>query len=64
MKNDEDRANSVLRNEISEIEDELASSYENLQLVTEEGMLDFYAYLIKAYEAKHKHLLKKLKEIS
>ena len=64
MKNDEDKANLVLRNEISEIEDELASSYENLQLVTEEGMLDFYAYLIKAYEAKHKHLLKKLKEIS
>ena len=63
MKKYEDRVNLVLRDEISEIESELASSYENLQLVTDEGMLDFYAYLIKAYEAKHKHLLKKLKEI-
>lgn len=52
-----------LRDEIGEVEMELSNSYESLQLVEDEGLLDYYAYMIKAYEAKHKHLLRKLKEI-
>ena len=63
MKNRDDIIKAGLRNEISEIESAISSSYENLQLINEEGMLDFYAYMIKAYEAKHKHLMRKLKEI-
>lgn len=54
---------NVLKNEIGEVETILSDSYANMQLVSEEGLLDFYAYLIKAYEAKHRHLLRKLKEI-
>ncbi len=53
----------VLEDEIGEVEMELSNSYESLQLVEDEGLLDYYAYMIKAYEAKHKHLLRKLKEI-
>ncbi len=52
-----------LKEEISEVETELSNSYDMIELVSEEGILDFYAYLIKAYEAKHRYLLKKLKEI-
>lgn len=52
-----------LANEINELESALSSSYENMQLVTEEGLLDFYAYLIKAYEAKHRYLLQKIKSL-
>ena len=51
-----------LRNEINEVEGILENSYETLQLVSDEGLLDFYAYLIKAYEAKHRHLMRKLKD--
>ena len=64
MKNFNDKIKEVLKSEIGEIETALSSSYENMQLVKEEGLLDFYAYLIKAYEAKHRFLLKKLKESS
>ena len=63
MKSFEDKLRAGLANEISELESALSNSYESMQLVNEEGLLDFYAYMIKAYEAKHKYLLKKLKEI-
>ena len=63
MKNRDDVIRAGLRNEISEVESALSNSYENLQLINEEGMIDFYSYMIKAYEAKHKHLMRKLKEI-
>ena len=52
-----------LKEEISEVETKLANSYDMIELISEDGMLDFYAYLIKAYEAKHRYLLRKLKEI-
>ena len=62
MKNFENNVRAGLANEINELESALLSFYDNIQLVDEEGLLDFYAYLIKAYEAKHRYLLKKLKE--
>ena len=63
MKNRDDVIRAGLRSEISEVESALSNSYENLQLINEEGMIDFYSYMIKAYEAKHRHLMRKLKEI-
>lgn len=62
MKKRETKTRADLANEILELESALSSSYENIQLVNEEGLLDFYAYLIKAYEAKHRYLIKKYKE--
>ena len=61
--NSEGSERAGLRSEISKIETALLNSYESMQLVSDEGLLDFYAYMIKAYEAKHKHLLRKLKKI-
>ena len=61
--NKENSERAGLRNEINEIETALSNSYDSMQLVSEDGLLDFYAYMIKAYEAKHRHLLRKLKEI-
>ena len=52
-----------LKKEISEVESELSNSYNMMELVSDEGIIDFYIYMIKAYEAKHRHLLKKLKEM-
>ena len=52
-----------LKKEISEVENELSNSYNMMEFVSDEGIVDFYIYLIKAYEAKHKYLLRKLKEI-
>ena len=63
MRNRDDIIRAGLRSEISEVESALSNSYENLQLINEEGMIDFYSYMIKAYEAKHRHLMRKLKEI-
>lgn len=63
MKKRDDIIRAGLRSEISEVESALSNSYENLQLINEEGMIDFYSYMIKAYEAKHRHLMRKLKEI-
>ena len=63
MKMIEDKTRAGLVNEISELESALLNFYNSMQLVSEDGLLDFYAYLIKAYEAKHQYLLKKLKEI-
>ncbi|MBR1540960.1 MAG: DUF2508 family protein [Clostridia bacterium] len=61
MKNvDKNRAD--LANEIGELESALSDSYQTLDMVTEEGLVDFYTYMIKAYEAKHRYLLRKLKE--
>jgi hypothetical protein len=55
------RANLV--NEISLVEAALSSSYNNLQAVNEEGLIDYYTYKIKADEAKHKYLIEKLRYI-
>lgn len=63
MKNfKESKGRVELRHEINELESALLDTYNNLQLVNDEGLLDFYAYLIKAYEAKHKYLLKSIKD--
>lgn len=51
-----------LRDEINEVEEALESSYRTMQLVNDDELIDFYAYLIKAYEAKYGYLLKKIKE--
>jgi len=51
-----------LANEINEIESALTNSYNTLELVSDEGLVDFYTYLIKAYEAKHRYLMRKLKK--
>ena len=53
----------ILKQEISDVESELSNSYNMIELVSDEGIVDFYIYLIKAYEAKHKYLMEKLKEI-
>jgi len=63
MKNIENKTRAGLVDEIGELESALSNFYKNMQLVNEDGLLDFYAYLIKAYEAKHQYLLRKLKEI-
>jgi len=52
-----------LTDEINQVESALSTSYNNLQSVNEEGLIDYYTYQIKAYEAKHKYLLDKIKEI-
>ena len=59
----EDIERADLKEEIKEIKSVLSNSYENMQLVSDEGMIDYYSYLIKAYEAKYGHLLKKFKKI-
>ena len=53
----------ILKQEISDVESELSNSYNMIELVSDEGIVNFYIYLIKAYEAKHKYLMEKLKEI-
>ena len=63
MKNIESITRAGLVDEIGELESALSNFYSSMQLVSEDGLLDFYAYLIKAYEAKHQYLLRKLKEI-
>ena len=63
MKNLENKLRADLAEEISELESALSGSYETIQLIGEDGLLDYYAYLIKAYEAKHRYLLKKIKEM-
>lgn len=62
MKIFDDKTRADLAEEINELESALSSSYNTLELVHEDGLVDFYAYLIKAYEAKHRYLMKKLKE--
>ena len=62
MKNYDDEIRADLAEEINELESALSNSYNTLELVNEEGLVDFYTYMIKAYEAKHKYLMKKLKE--
>ena len=57
------KRDDIIRAGLREVESALSNSYENLQLINEEGMIDFYSYMIKAYEAKHRHLMRKLKEI-
>ena len=52
-----------LAGEITEVESALFEYHENLRTVTEEGLIDYYAYIIKAYEAKHRYLLGKIKEV-
>lgn len=64
MKDFKEKKRAILKSEISKIEKNLLNFYDNLQLVSEEGLLDYYAYLIKAYEAKHKYLLSKIKEVT
>ena len=64
MKNlKENRERADLAEEIHELESALLGFYDNMQLVGEDGLLDFYAYQIKAYEAKHKYLLDRIKEL-
>lgn len=61
------KENSVKRadliDEINQVESVLLSSYKNMQLVEEEGLLDYYAYKIKSEEAKHEYLMRKIKEL-
>ena len=63
MKKPKDIERADLKEEIKEIKSVLLNSYENIQFVSDKGMIDYYTYLIKAYEAKYGHLLKKFKEI-
>lgn len=62
MKSFENNLRAVLASEIGELESALSDSYNALELVSEDGLVDFYTYMIKAYEAKHRYLLRKLKE--
>lgn len=48
--------------EINQVETALGEAYNNLQLVTSSELVDYYAYKIKAEEAKHKYLLNQIKE--
>lgn len=63
MKISEEKMRADLANEINELETALSDSYCNLQFIHEEGLVDFYTYMIKAYEAKHQYLMKKIKEV-
>ncbi len=62
MEKNENKLRADLADEIGELESALSNSYQTLELISEEGLVDFYTYMIKAYEAKHKYLLRKLKE--
>ena len=62
-KNKEKLIRVGLANEINELETTLINYYNTLQLVNEDGLIDYYSFLIKAYEAKHKYLMKKFKEV-
>ena len=63
MINFDDEVRADLAKEINELESALSNSYNTLDLVNDEGLVDYYTYMIKAYEAKHKYLLRKMKEI-
>ena len=63
MNKDEHRIRAGLTKEIGDVESALSDSYNNLKFINEEGLVDFYVYMIKAYESKHRYLLRKLKEI-
>lgn len=52
-----------LAGEINEVESALLDCHNNLQMVDEEGLVDYYTYQIKAYEAKHKYLIEKIREL-
>lgn len=49
--------------EINEVQSALSDSYKNLQLASEDGLLDYYAYKIKSEEALHKYLINELKSM-
>jgi hypothetical protein len=55
------RAN--LANELLLVESALSDSYNNLQMVCDDGLIDYYTYKIKADEARHKYLLDKIRNL-
>lgn len=63
----EEKYNNLKRadliNEINEVQSALSDSYKNLQLASEDGLLDYYAYKIKSEESLHKYLLDELKNM-
>lgn len=63
MKNEEDYNRAVLTREILELETALSNSYNEIGMASQNDLLDYYAYQIKAYEAKHKFLTNKLKNV-
>lgn len=52
-----------LTNEINDVQSVLSSFHSNLQLVKDDGLIDYYLYQIKAYEAKHKYLIDLYKKL-
>jgi succinate dehydrogenase flavin-adding protein (antitoxin of CptAB toxin-antitoxin module) len=52
-----------LKDEINDVESALSDTYENLKEVTDSELVDFYTYQIKSYEAKHRYLIEKIKEL-
>jgi hypothetical protein len=63
MNRDDKVMRANLTSEIALVESALSDSYNNLQIVDEEGLIDYYTYKIKADEAKHKYLIGKIKEL-
>ena len=59
----EERARADLRNEIGLVEETLSDYHKNLAEVAESGLVDYYAYQIKSYEAKHRYLMRKIKNL-
>ena len=49
--------------EINQVETVLLNLHQNLQLVQEDGLLDYYAYKIKSEEAKHQFLMNEIKQL-
>lgn len=63
----EQRVNEVEKNsliiELEKIKKDLQEAYNNFNYVEDALLVDYYTYQIKAYEAKHEYLLKRVKEI-
>ena len=52
-----------LKEQINQVETALLNLHNNMQLVNDDGLLDYYAYRIKSEESKHNYLIKQIKRL-
>lgn len=52
-----------LLSEIAKTQQEISSIYKNFNTVTEQSLLDYYSYQLKACQAKHAYLIRCAREM-
>ncbi len=62
MRNINLRKREDLMNEITKVESSLFEIYNNMQYVEDKDIVDYYVFKLKAEQAKHDFLMKKIKD--